>query len=43
MLIPPFTLERQFQEIGSDIEAAVLRVLKGGQYIGGREIAEFEE
>ena len=34
MRIPPFTLERQFQEIGSDIEEAVMKVLKGGQYIG---------
>ncbi len=43
MQIPPFTLDRQFQDIGSDIEAAVLKVLKGGQYIGGKEIAKFEE
>ena len=43
MQILPFTLERQFQEIGSDIEEAVIKVLKGGQYIGGQEIAEFEE
>jgi len=43
MQIPPFTLERQLQEIGSDIEDAVLKVLKGGQYIGGQEITKFEE
>tara|TARA_B100000902_G_C27279947_1_gene901129 strand:- start:468 stop:1652 length:1185 start_codon:yes stop_codon:yes gene_type:complete len=43
MQIPPFTLERQFQEIGSEIETEVLKVLKGGQYIGGQEIAKFEE
>ncbi len=43
MQIPPFTLERQFQEIGSDIEDAVLKVLQGGQYIGGQEITKFEE
>ena len=43
MQIPPFTLERQFQEIGSDIEDAVMKVLQGGQYIGGQEIAKFEE
>ena len=43
MKIQPFSLERQFQEIGSDIEAEVLKVLKGGQYIGGEEIAKFEE
>ena len=43
MQIPPFTLERQYQEIGSEIEKAVMKVLQGGQYIGGQEIAEFEE
>ena len=34
MQIPPFTLERQYQEIGSEIEKAVMKVLQGGQYIG---------
>jgi len=43
MKIPPFTLDRQFQEIGSEIESEVLKVLKGGQYIGGNEITKFEE
>ena len=43
MKIPPFTLDRQFQEIGSEIETEVLKVLKGGQYIGGQEIVKFEE
>ena len=43
MQIPPFTLDRQFQEIGSEIENEVSKVLKGGQYIGGQEIAKFEE
>ena len=43
MQIPPFTLNRQFQEIGSEIESEVSKVLKGGQYIGGQEIAKFEE
>jgi len=43
MQIPPFTFNRQFQEIGSEIESAVFKVLKGGQYIGGQEIAKFEE
>ena len=43
MQIPPFTLNRQFQEIGSEIESEVIKVLKGGQYIGGQEIAKFEE
>ena len=43
MQIPPFTLNRQFQEIGLEIESEVSKVLKGGQYIGGQEIAKFEE
>ena len=43
MQIPPFTLNRQYQEIGSEIESEVSKVLKGGQYIGGQEIVKFEE
>ena len=43
MKIPPFTLERQYSEIGLDIENAVLNVLQKGQYIGGHEIARFED
>ena len=43
MNIPPFTLNRQYTEIGSEIEEAVLNVLKGGQFIGGNEILQFEE
>ena len=43
MQIPPFTLDRQFQEIGFEIESEVSKVLKGGQYIGGQEITKFEE
>ena len=42
MQIPPFTLERQYLEIGSDIEKEVLKVLKGGQFIGGDVIKQFE-
>ena len=43
MQIPPFTLNRQYHEIGSEIESEVFKILKGGQYIGGQEIAKFEE
>ena len=43
MQIPPFTLERQYSEIGSEIENAVLNVLQKGQYIGGYEIEKFED
>jgi len=38
MQIPPFTLNRQYHEIGSEIESEVFKVLKGGQYIGGQEL-----
>jgi len=43
MQIPPFTLNRQFHEIVPEIASEVSKVLKGGQYIGGQEIAKFEE
>ena len=43
MRIPPFTLDRQYLEIGSEIENAVLKILKSGQYIGGYEINQFEK
>tara|TARA_Y100001978_G_scaffold200933_1_gene218202 strand:+ start:2220 stop:3425 length:1206 start_codon:yes stop_codon:yes gene_type:complete len=43
MIIPPFTLDRQYLEIGPEIENAVLKILKGGQFIGGDEIKKFEE
>ena len=42
MQIPPFTLNRQFQEIGSEIESEFSKFLKGGHYIGGQEISKFE-
>ena len=43
MKIPPFTLDRQYLEIGPEIEEAVLRVIKSGQFIGGNEISKFQE
>jgi len=43
MQIPPFTLNRQYQAIGSEIEREVLKVLNGGQYIKGEEVTIFEE
>mgnify|MGYP001362744447 CR=1 FL=1 len=43
MKIPPFTLDRQYLEIGSEIEEAVSRVIKSGQFIGGIEVSKFEE
>ena len=43
MKIPPFTLDRQYLEIGSEIEEAVLKVIKSGQFIGGNEVSKFQE
>ena len=43
MKIPPFTLDRQYLEIGTELEQSVLRVIKSGQFIGGNEISQFQE
>ena len=43
MHVPPFSLEKQLCEIGPELEAALLRVLRSGQYIGGPEVQAFEE
>ena len=43
MIIPPFTLDRQYLQIGSSLEDAVLKVLKGGQFVGGNEISQFQD
>jgi dTDP-4-amino-4,6-dideoxygalactose transaminase len=41
--IPPLDLKRQYQAIGSDIEAAVCQVLASGAYIGGPMVQAFEQ
>ena len=43
MKIPPFTLDRQYQEISSEIESEVFKVLKEGQFIKGQQVTIFEE
>ncbi|MDP6193433.1 MAG: DegT/DnrJ/EryC1/StrS family aminotransferase [Prochlorococcaceae cyanobacterium ETNP18_MAG_1] len=43
MQVPPFSLSKQLADLGPDLEAAVLRVLRSGQFIGGNEIQSFEE
>ncbi|MCT0223945.1 DegT/DnrJ/EryC1/StrS aminotransferase family protein [Synechococcus sp. CS-1328] len=43
MQVPPFSLSEQLQELGEELDAAVLQVLRSGQYIGGAGIARFEE
>ena len=35
MNVPPFSLSQQIEDLGSDLEAAVLAGLRSGQYIGG--------
>ena len=43
MQVPPFSLTQQITELGDELDAAVLRVLHSGQYIGGSETRRFEE
>ena len=43
MRVPPFSLSQQISDLGQDLEEAVLNVLRGGQYIGGPQIKQFEE
>jgi dTDP-4-amino-4,6-dideoxygalactose transaminase len=40
--IPPLDLKRQYQAIGSELNAAVLEVLASGGYIGGPVVQNFE-
>jgi dTDP-4-amino-4,6-dideoxygalactose transaminase len=42
MQVPPFSLHEQIDALGEELDQAVLRVLRSGQYIGGSTIAEFE-
>ena len=42
MQVPPFSLHEQIHALGEELDQAVLRVLRSGQYIGGGTIAEFE-
>jgi dTDP-4-amino-4,6-dideoxygalactose transaminase len=41
--IPPLDLKRQYQTIGTEIDAAVLSVLASGAYIGGQGVQSFEQ
>lgn len=41
--IPILDLAAEWAEVGADVEAAVLRVLRSGQYILGPETAAFEQ
>jgi len=43
MQVPPFSLKDQLADLGSELDDAVLRVLRSGQYIGGAEIKQFED
>ncbi len=43
MQIPPFSLDEQISEIGDQIEEALIKVFRSGKYIGGEEVASFEE
>jgi dTDP-4-amino-4,6-dideoxygalactose transaminase len=41
--IPPLDLKRQYQAIGTEVDAAVLAVLASGAYIGGPGVQQFEQ
>jgi dTDP-4-amino-4,6-dideoxygalactose transaminase len=41
--IPPLDLKRQYQTIGTEVDAAVLAVLASGAYIGGPGVQAFEQ
>ena len=43
MQVPPFSLSEQLADLGAELDDAVLRVLRSGQYIGGAEIQRFEQ
>ena len=43
MQVPPFSLTEQLDHLGEQLDAAVLQVLRSGQYIGGGVIAAFEQ
>ena len=43
MQVPPFSLSQQIDDLGVDLEEALLEVLRSGQYIGGPQIKRFEE
>ena len=40
--IPMLDLQRQYDAVGAEIEAAVLEVCRGGRFILGREVSELE-
>ncbi|MCP9849597.1 DegT/DnrJ/EryC1/StrS aminotransferase family protein [Cyanobium sp. Morenito 9A2] len=42
MQVPPFDLTEQLQQLGDDLDTAVLQVLRSGQYIGGATTHTFE-
>ena len=43
MHVPPFSLSQQITDLGTDLEQAVLGVLRSGQYIGGPQVSTFEQ
>ena len=42
-MLPFIDLESQFKRIQSEVEERVITVLRGGQYILGPEVSEFED
>ena len=42
-MIPFFDLKRQYQQLQDGLEKVILNVLRGGNYIGGSVVGEFED
>ncbi|KGG13080.1 MULTISPECIES: DegT/DnrJ/EryC1/StrS family aminotransferase [Prochlorococcus] len=43
MQVPPFSLDKQLSQIGSDLDEAVSKVLHSGKYIGGDDVERFQK
>ena len=43
MQVPPFSLNEQLSQIGQDLDTAVAKTLRSGQYIGGQQVELFEK
>ena len=43
MQVPPFSLSKQLSGLADELDAAALKVLHSGQFIGGTEVKAFED
>lgn len=42
-MIPLLDIQAQYKQIGAELEASVLKVMRSGRYILGEEVADFED